>query len=402
MLRLSVVRLQARSLASEATTLLERLSYPAWYLLGWLPTHRLAVGFTGWRGWGTDYRLHSEQTSIAASAASSTWRRTTVQRSPAVDGIATARSKPTTFCKKRHEHFRIHRDRSPRENMPRALLAVHGTNVPTMTSMRSQVFDAASDIAELARCAASAREMCDGLLHVLQPLVGFDSAATMSALPAERWSVVGQHLDENLLATNGWRYLLESPTRAVSAFSRGFVRDVDVVEPHVRERAATYREFHRPMGTRVYVARWWVTDGRATMVAMARNSGTFTDRTLYNLDRLFPSVSAAMRASELLPRPADERVFEFSKDYRLSARQREISALVVRGLRNAEIAALLGVATNTVRNSLAEIFRKTKVCTRAELTYLATSYSCGPSECCSRARWLLRRIADGERASPDK
>ena len=61
----------------------------------------------------------------------------------------------------------------------------------------------------------------------------------------------------------------------------------------------------------------------------------------------------------------------------LPPRQREIAAYVARGLRNAEVAALLGLSPLTVRNQLASIFRKLDVSTRAELVFLVLGGSAG-------------------------
>jgi DNA-binding CsgD family transcriptional regulator len=51
----------------------------------------------------------------------------------------------------------------------------------------------------------------------------------------------------------------------------------------------------------------------------------------------------------------------------LSPREREIAALVARGLRTREIAAVFGTSPNTVRNQIVKIFTKAGVTTRAEL-----------------------------------
>jgi DNA-binding NarL/FixJ family response regulator len=51
----------------------------------------------------------------------------------------------------------------------------------------------------------------------------------------------------------------------------------------------------------------------------------------------------------------------------LTQRQRAIADLVCRGLTNPEIASVLGISRNTVRNQLAVTFRRLGVSTRAEL-----------------------------------
>jgi hypothetical protein len=45
-------------------------------------------------------------------------------------------------------------------------------------------------------------------------------------------------------------------------------------------------------------------------------------------------------------------------------------ALTVRGLTNKEVAGLLGISPNTVRNILGEVFRKVGVSRRSELAFI--------------------------------
>lgn len=51
----------------------------------------------------------------------------------------------------------------------------------------------------------------------------------------------------------------------------------------------------------------------------------------------------------------------------LSARELEVSRLVARGYRNAQIAAELGVAEVTIKNHLQRIFRKLGIGSRTQL-----------------------------------
>lgn len=55
----------------------------------------------------------------------------------------------------------------------------------------------------------------------------------------------------------------------------------------------------------------------------------------------------------------------------LSARQREILHLISRGLRNREIAELLGVSVRTVKAEVSTLFRLLDATTRSELAGLA-------------------------------
>ncbi len=58
---------------------------------------------------------------------------------------------------------------------------------------------------------------------------------------------------------------------------------------------------------------------------------------------------------------------------RLSERERQIAALVVRGLRNKDVAAELHISENTVKRHLQSIFNKTGIRDRLELAVLAIS-----------------------------
>jgi DNA-binding CsgD family transcriptional regulator len=51
----------------------------------------------------------------------------------------------------------------------------------------------------------------------------------------------------------------------------------------------------------------------------------------------------------------------------VTAAEREVARLVLRGLTNAQIARDRGTSPNTVANQLASIMRKTQTCSRASL-----------------------------------
>lgn len=55
---------------------------------------------------------------------------------------------------------------------------------------------------------------------------------------------------------------------------------------------------------------------------------------------------------------------------RVTRQEQRVVHLVERGLTNPEIAALLGVSPNTVRNQMASVFTKLRVSRRAELVYI--------------------------------
>lgn len=75
-------------------------------------------------------------------------------------------------------------------------------------------------------------------------------------------------------------------------------------------------------------------------------------------------------ARQVMRTMADERSPATSL-VRLSPREREIAALVARGMKNRDIGAQLGISENTVKRHLQSIFSKTRTHDRLELAVLA-------------------------------
>lgn len=67
-----------------------------------------------------------------------------------------------------------------------------------------------------------------------------------------------------------------------------------------------------------------------------------------------------------------------SPDGELTAREREVLALIGRGLRNSEVAADLGMAESTVASHIKAIYRKLGISSRAEASWHATRMGLTP------------------------
>ncbi|WP_417496860.1 response regulator [Maricaulis sp.] len=67
-----------------------------------------------------------------------------------------------------------------------------------------------------------------------------------------------------------------------------------------------------------------------------------------------------------------------SPDGELTAREREVLALIGRGLRNSEVAADLGLADSTVASHIKAIYRKLGISSRAEASWHATRMGLTP------------------------
>ena len=97
-------------------------------------------------------------------------------------------------------------------------------------------------------------------------------------------------------------------------------------------------------------------------------------------ERLFAAIRAVANgelafseeiAQQVLGAMAGEARQESSAIRRLSARERQIAALVARGLKNKDIAQELNISENTVKRHLQSIFNKTGARDRLELAVIA-------------------------------
>jgi len=219
-----------------------------------------------------------------------------------------------------------------------------------------------SDIAEWACQARSRQGFRRGVLDRLGALLTLEAAAFASLPPPPG--------DETVAVWN------TSVRRLVSLWS---------------EKAAELRARLRPP------ARWllcgpgerdWSATGRELMCCVLRVGERST--AVLSLSRTNPFTTEELRLlGQLQPvlQLGDERQVEVGETVgaRLSPRERQIFELLVRGLRNEDIARALGTSPATVRNQLVRLYRKTGVGTRSELVGLATT------------RLLARAVSGGAR-----
>lgn len=94
------------------------------------------------------------------------------------------------------------------------------------------------------------------------------------------------------------------------------------------------------------------------------NDGSLDGIQEYVLSMLMPHVDAALRRVECLP--ASDDINGKTTVVAISQRERDVMTWVKQGKTNEEIAIILDISPNTVKNHLKNIFRKMKVCTRAQ------------------------------------
>jgi DNA-binding CsgD family transcriptional regulator len=140
-------------------------------------------------------------------------------------------------------------------------------------------------------------------------------------------------------------------------------RSEAVADQSVSDDAAwrpLFNETARPFGYRhLAIAPVIIFDGSAA-ISCLRSAGAraFSERELLRL------MSVSLWSSSALTR------LQHSDAPDLTARQREVVELVLRGLTNREIAALLQISANTVKKHLKDIFFRHGISRRAELATL--------------------------------
>jgi len=108
---------------------------------------------------------------------------------------------------------------------------------------------------------------------------------------------------------------------------------------------------------------------RASLAAALRSSEEFEIVGVANSSANIPADTELIviaRAPAPLPTRAPTRIRGESTTATLSRREQEVLALLADGLVNKQIAARLGISTNTVKTHLELLFEKLGVTTRAE------------------------------------
>jgi len=234
-------------------------------------------------------------------------------------------------------------------------------------------------VAEMALGARSLVEFENQWLGRVCAQLGFETACSVrSGEDGRVLAVTSVGYDERVLFERFPRYMEELSEQELARFSTGApALDTDVVTPARRERLTVYRELLGPAGvacfvTSVWRSRWGVFGyhfGRTTL------SRPFIDSDRRALSKLssIVKVGQALLVSDERINAALSQSNWWVSEWRLSPREVETVQLVMRGLRNQEIAALLRVSAHTIRNHLVNVFRKAAVSNRAELVFLVNS-----------------------------
>jgi len=243
-----------------------------------------------------------------------------------------------------------------------------------------EVWQASKEIALAIADQLSVAAVGQVVMDAVARMVGFDLGSIITTSPGAKWSMVG-HVggwpDNRFLEENFSRFALEMSAAEHRAMARGFSPVDAIFEPRRRQSLAIFREFLRPRGLNQVLCVAWASDDQIWTLGLTRTSRAFSDRAIARLTDLSPHIRAAWRS--LAWRSTEDQRTSMSAEldvnglWGLTGLQGRAMNLVRRGLTNKEVAGLLGISPNTVRNTLVEVFRKVGVSRRSELTFVASA-----------------------------
>jgi DNA-binding CsgD family transcriptional regulator len=244
-------------------------------------------------------------------------------------------------------------------------------------SLDETVWEAFKEIAFAVADAPTAGTMGQAIMNALARVVPCDVGSIITAEPGQPWSIAGEIGDNQLLRQNYWRYSGEMASEEAQGLAGKFAVAENVFASRRRERLAIFREFLTPLHLSHVAAAIWVVDNRVWAVGLSREGPLMSDRAIARLNALLPHLRAALRALSWLPRDPwssnSEKEPNTGAPWGLTRMQERTMDLVIRGLTNKEVASLLGTSPHTVRNTLAEVFKKVGASRRGELAFLARS-----------------------------
>jgi DNA-binding CsgD family transcriptional regulator len=219
------------------------------------------------------------------------------------------------------------------------------------------------ELTELATQCEDPRDLARWTLERVSKVVPCDSALYMP-MPFGPKGPVAINRETNYRQLYG--LLRRDPERMLSGLQRGpslgTYLDHEAYTARERRELPLYAEIIRPQGITSQLVAHLSFGGQPLGVMYVCRHGRSRPFARRHLERFRPLIAsivlsqAALRASG----PCAELDL-------LTPREREVATHVGRGLQNQNVAAVMGISANTVRNQLSRIFEKLKVGSRAEL-----------------------------------
>lgn len=223
-----------------------------------------------------------------------------------------------------------------------------------------------ADVSELALSGVSGAEFRREIATAMVAAIGGLGAMFHRAgrdVPVDTSGVV--HFDRGLIPAiqHGWdRYARELAPAVVGAAAERAVVDTDVLGPRHRRLAFT-REVLEPRGIGSSLYCDVSVPGRPPWLIIfsrARSDRAFQRAAIADMRELVPVIALANAAVTDATPPWNE-------PFALNARERQLAEMVRLGYTNAQIALVVGLSPNTVRNQLSALYRRVGVGSRAEL-----------------------------------
>jgi DNA-binding CsgD family transcriptional regulator len=158
--------------------------------------------------------------------------------------------------------------------------------------------------------------------------------------------------------------------KLIAAMRAGPTIDTDIYAACERDRLAAYRELFRPQGATSILATLVRHGGRAVaMLIFKRNArgSPFVSHHAQILSTILPAIGLADAGFQFAFDGTAGATAAALPSYSLSPREGQVVGLAYKGMRNSEIAALLGTSGETVKKQLASAMGKMEVSNRMEL-----------------------------------
>lgn len=236
----------------------------------------------------------------------------------------------------------------------------------------------ATTLFEIASGSTNPQSFWTSALGLIGQQVRFEAAAFVLGPEVGRHgaSIVGKDQATiryvRLFAANHERFQADLARGQVAIDRHGAYLDHDVYSLRDRSTLAFFSEIVRPQRITSQIIARPAFRGRVQGALHIERIGRGTRLSLRELERVQAMLPLLTLAHAAVAAPPAASLSAATEDRlaNLTAREREVAQLVARGLRNREIATLLGISPHTVHNQLARIYEKTGTAGRVELTVL--------------------------------
>lgn len=180
-----------------------------------------------------------------------------------------------------------------------------------------------------------------------------------------------QHYMENYYEKDYLKYTFDVSVETMT------YRDTDILADTMRKRTEIFREFLRPNNIPYGAGILLTKDSRTIGILNLFRSGElgdFSDKDMYIFDLLkehMTNIAYRLKKGKLeQAQDKNKRLEKLAQQYGLTSKEQEVSACILQGKTNAQISEELVISESTVKKHLYNIYAKTNVKNRLQLTTL--------------------------------